>query len=117
MNLSLPSIPKLIPKVYFKDILELYRAFRRGIVFQPEDLIAAVQTPDLNHYRNLAAKDLNDLEEQEKSSLWNIGSNNWVINGEHTQSGYPIMANDPHRTQAAPSLQIYGAFSRPWDGT
>lgn len=25
-----------------------------------------------------------------------IGSNNWVIGGEHTESGFPIVANDPH---------------------
>ncbi len=25
-----------------------------------------------------------------------LGSNNWVIAGEHTQSGFPLVANDPH---------------------
>lgn len=89
----------------FKDILELYRAYRRPVTFQPEDLIAMARTPDLENYRYLAAKDLRTLVEQEKSTLWDIGSNNWVISGAHTQSGFPIMANDPHRTQATPSLR------------
>lgn len=36
------------------------------------------------------------------ASLWEMGaprmmaSNNWVISGAHTQSGQPILANDPH---------------------
>ncbi|MEN7449529.1 penicillin acylase family protein [Mesorhizobium sp. CCNWLW179-1] len=33
------------------------------------------------------------------------GSNNWVIHGSRTESGRPILANDPHRTHAIPSLR------------
>ena len=33
------------------------------------------------------------------------GSNNWVIHGSRTATGRPIMANDPHRTHAVPSLR------------
>lgn len=33
------------------------------------------------------------------------GSNNWVIAGSKTESGRPILANDPHRTHAVPSLR------------
>ena len=33
------------------------------------------------------------------------GSNNWIISGERTQSGFPILANDPHRRIALPSLR------------
>jgi penicillin amidase len=36
-----------------------------------------------------------------------IGSNNWVVSGRLSESGYPIMANDPHRVQAAPSLRYW----------
>lgn len=32
-----------------------------------------------------------------------IGSNNWVISGEHTKSGYPLVANDPHLAFVQPS--------------
>ena len=31
-----------------------------------------------------------------------IGSNNWVVNGSHTISGRPILANDPHLPPAFP---------------
>jgi penicillin amidase len=30
------------------------------------------------------------------------GSNSWVIAGEHTESGYPLLANDPHLDSAIP---------------
>ena len=33
------------------------------------------------------------------------GSNNWVINGTKPATGHPILANDPHRTIALPSLR------------
>lgn len=34
----------------------------------------------------------------------NTGSNAWVISGQHTDSGYPILANDPHLGLQIPSL-------------
>lgn len=33
-----------------------------------------------------------------------IGSNNWVVSGEKTASGYPILANDPHLGLSLPSI-------------
>ncbi|MGH7118452.1 MAG: penicillin acylase family protein, partial [Acetobacteraceae bacterium] len=41
------------------------------------------------------------------------GSNNWVIDGKHTASGRPILANDPHRLHAAPSLRYLVHLSAP----
>ncbi|MFH1531924.1 MAG: penicillin acylase family protein [Pseudomonadota bacterium] len=34
------------------------------------------------------------------------GSNAWVVGGDHTQSGKPILANDPHMTHLLPSLMV-----------
>jgi penicillin G amidase len=34
---------------------------------------------------------------------WN-GSNNWVVSGSKTQSGFPYLANDPHLGLATPSI-------------
>jgi penicillin amidase len=33
-----------------------------------------------------------------------IGSNNWAVSGTKTQSGYPILANDPHLNLTLPSI-------------
>src|SRR5207248_2565640 len=36
-----------------------------------------------------------------------VGSNNWVVSGRLTQSGFPMMMNDPHRAQSVPSLRYW----------
>jgi penicillin amidase len=33
-----------------------------------------------------------------------LGSNNWVLSGTHTQSGKPLLANDPHLSHSVPSV-------------
>ncbi len=33
-----------------------------------------------------------------------VGSNAWAVSGEHTKSGAPILANDPHLAQSMPSI-------------
>jgi len=33
-----------------------------------------------------------------------IGSNSWAISGSHTESGYPILANDPHLSAQLPPI-------------
>src|SRR5690606_31284794 len=33
-----------------------------------------------------------------------VGSNSFVVSGEHTASGSPVLANDPHLALAAPNL-------------
>ena len=33
-----------------------------------------------------------------------LGSNNWVVSGAHTQSGKPLLANDPHLDHSIPSV-------------
>lgn len=33
-----------------------------------------------------------------------VGSNSWAVSGEHTASGAPMLANDPHLTLAAPGI-------------
>lgn len=35
------------------------------------------------------------------------GSNNWMVSGDHTASGAPILANDPHLSLTSPSVWWY----------
>lgn len=35
-----------------------------------------------------------------------IGSNSWVVSGDHTTTGKPILANDPHLSVTQPSLWL-----------
>ena len=41
------------------------------------------------------------------------GSNNWAVAGNRTASGRPIMASDPHRAHAAPSLRYMVHLTAP----
>lgn len=41
------------------------------------------------------------------------GSNNWVLGGERTATGRPLLANDPHRVSALPSLRYLSHLSAP----
>jgi penicillin G amidase len=51
-----------------------------------------------------------------------IGSNNWVVAGDHTLSGKPVLANDPHLGFSMPAVWILNGLhcrtvsdSCPWD--
>jgi len=44
---------------------------------------------------------------------YGLGSNNWVVAADRTQSGKPVIANDPHRTHAVPSLRYIAHLNGP----
>ncbi len=86
------------PSLFDKDILGLYNAFRKELVFQK--VTTKDQYEDLVWNENpLPEKDL-FLQAQEME-----GSNNWIVAGNKSASGYPLLANDPHRKIALPSLR------------
>ncbi|MEM8798586.1 MAG: penicillin acylase family protein [Pseudomonadota bacterium] len=39
-----------------------------------------------------------------ETPLPGLGSNNWVVSGDHTRSGKPLLANDPHLGLSIPSI-------------
>ena len=43
----------------------------------------------------------------------NGGSNAWVMSGEHTTTGEPLLANDPHLGLSAPSIWYYAHLALP----
>ncbi len=102
----------LNPEQLMADILELYNAYRQSVKFQPEDIVIDNRRADASTFARYArlAQQNQAAEEREQA---NIGSNNWVVSGEHTQSGFPMMANDPHRRQAVPSLRYWAHLVAP----
>ena len=85
----------------FKDILELYTVYRKDIQFQKEDIALTQQDPDfvLHTLNEKIAHSYNPEEHGIE------GSNNWIVNGSRTASGHAMLANDPHRKIAVPSLR------------
>ncbi|MDH3732823.1 MAG: penicillin acylase family protein [Gemmatimonadota bacterium] len=97
------------------EILDVYNAFRGRIQFRPEHV--APEYRRSGSVGGLGALSMPGVNEPfgplERSA---IGSNNWVVDGSRTLSGNPIMANDPHRVQAAPSLRYLVHLVGPgWD--
>lgn len=86
----------------FKDILELYNAYRKDIVFEQNDINTSEEDPDAV---------MNNLNKQIPHSYNPAfghgidGSNNWIVSGNRTASGHAMLANDPHRKIAVPSLR------------
>jgi penicillin amidase len=103
----------LDPKTFPDDVLRLYNAFRNAVEFKPEDVIPefrasttramSVPVPDSRFPTPDSRLPVPDDDVNPRD----IGSNNWVVSGSRTQSSFPILANDPHRVQGAPSLRYW----------
>jgi penicillin amidase len=110
-----PGTPELEPdesidlSLLSREIMELYSAARSSVRFEPDDIV------DPNH----SAKDFIPSITQFFISPydWNpdviLGSNNWVVKGTLTETGYPFMANDPHRSLQIPSLRYWVHLNAP----
>jgi penicillin amidase len=95
-----------------KEIIELYSAFRNPLVFTPQDLSLSANT-DLRNYQYLAQKDEYAYQQIMSQEKENIGSNNWIVSGALSQSGFPLLANDPHRALSVPSLRYMVHLNAP----
>jgi len=58
---------------------------------------------------------LPDLQEWTRGlgHLEGVGSNNWVVAGTRTQSGKPLVANDPHLGLTAPAIWYFARLKAP----
>lgn len=96
--------PGIKADLLFDNVTELYDAFRKPVAFTPADLVAHANT-NAREFQQLAQADASGYESMMQTERQSIGSNNWVVSGSLSQSGYPLLANDPHRAIAAPSLR------------
>ena len=105
--------PAIDPQLLPADVLASYSAFRAGVEFKPEDIAAewrstakaAAQLQRPKPSLSVAPDPAGPADLAADSR--DIGSNNWVISGARTLSTRPILANDPHRVIAAPSLRYW----------
>jgi penicillin amidase len=84
------------------DVLKDYLLATKQVDFSAP--AATAQHANLSAERQLAAA----LDTQSTE-----GSNNWVIAPSRTETGRPILANDPHRQLGAPSLRYIVALNAP----
>lgn len=100
------------PQGLLEDIVGLYEAFRKTISFQPEDLVAYSNTDEAD-YKRLKLQDQLAYDEITSQEQRSIGSNNWIVSGSKSESGFPMLANDPHRALAIPSLRYMVHLNAP----
>ncbi|MGG5258112.1 penicillin acylase family protein [Phycicoccus avicenniae] len=80
-----------------------------GLTSGDPDVVAATTTP--------GAKDAYALVERALASIPQlvgrgdgVGSNSWVVSGDHTASGKPLLANDPHLGVGQPGIWIQNSL-------
>ncbi|UFH53983.1 penicillin acylase family protein [Spirosoma sp. KNUC1025] len=88
----------------FQPILELYEAFRLPLKFQGRE--SKIDENEACHSRDA-------IDKWFATEKQYVGSNNWIISGKRSASGYPMLANDPHRAQSTPSLRYWVHLNAP----
>lgn len=73
----------------------------KGTVFEKPGIVPV--KPAIADSLYLNKKDIASAKEISKPDI-NNGSNNWVVAGSKTQSGAPILCNDPHLELSLPSI-------------
>jgi len=114
-----PGNPNLKPadgidlSLISNNILEIYNAYnaaRSAVEFAPKDIV-------IPSYRGKTSTGIRDSfifpSILNTHNEMFIGSNNWVVNGMHTFTRHPFMANDPHRIQRIPSLRYWVHLTAP----
>ncbi len=79
-----------------EDVLTVYNLATRPVVFPGAETASANFTP------------LGQAQLRE-----GLGSNNWVVAPDRTDTGRPILADDPHRAHAVPSLRYVAHLVAP----
>ena len=101
-DLRLDSLVKEI--LSYSDVMDLYKAFKRPVNYLPEDILAFSDRNSTENYMVLSSR-MNEEQISLNEEKQVIGSNNWVVSGALSESGFPLLANDPHRAMSAPSLR------------
>ncbi len=88
------------------NVLQYYNSFKAPLKFLSEDIASADRNENSATLLSTKIGESNYVNESE-------GSNNWVIDGKHTMSNFPMLANDPHRAITTPSLRYIVHLSAP----
>lgn len=114
-NPDLKMDPAIDASILNKDILHLYNAFRTPIHYTPDELAPGYRG-NAQALSEVNAWYPTPTPVQLSDEFTNTGSNNWVVSGSRTPTTFPLVANDPHRVQEAPSLRYWVHLVAPgWD--
>ena len=96
----------LLKEFNIDKLVNLFRGYEKNnlVIVPPQNLFEGEELDATEHFSN-ALDYIDDLSEID------IGSNSWVIGGEHTISGKPMIAGDPHRGLDTPSVYYQNHIS------
>jgi penicillin G amidase len=89
---------------YPKENPYIVNDFVLGASLQQQESQLAAQTPDISSLFSSIAQKEKSLDGILDPGSESIGSNNWVISGQLTATGKPMLANDMHLDQQIPSI-------------
>lgn len=82
----------------------------KGTLFDPPSIVPLKPlSADSIYFGKKETTDAKEISKPDK----NNGSNNWVVSGNKTQSGFPILANDPHLDLSLPSIWFEQQLTTP----
>ncbi len=90
-------------------IMDLYFSSRSSVRFDAEDTVAS----SLRNQASASPWSPPSISPNDLNLSMTLGSNNWAVKGELTTSGFPFMANDPHRSLQVPSLRYWVHLNAP----
>jgi len=106
--------PAIDTSLLSNDILKVFHAFRTELHFTADEIAPEYRNPKPIARLQTLIDVPSPLDQSTRRE--DIGSNNWVVSGKLTMSGYPLLMNDPHRVQEAPSLRYWVHLNAPgWD--
>jgi penicillin amidase len=87
------------------EVLDAFKLATAPVTFTPERLSASLD----EIWVWTKVTDLGDVVQDAAFE----GSNNWVVHGNLTSTGRPILASDPHRAHSLPSLRYLVHLTAP----
>lgn len=111
------AVARLLDAVGDNDVLAAYDDFKNAPAFRANELQQGVRRPAAPAIPAAVTTDTSiEYSSATGAPADRWESNNWVVSGARSASGKPILANDPHRTIATPSLRYLVHLTAPgWD--
>jgi len=105
-NPDLKMDPAIDVALLTDNVLDIYSARLAPVRFKPEQIEAGSRrTASLEAPGETLMAAAEYVEPHDPRA--DQGSNNWVVNGNLTTSGYPLVVGDPHRNVQIPSVRYW----------
>ncbi len=97
------------PPAATADLAKLYRGLG---LYRPRPVTTSNASPEPQTLAGLIGRDM-ERWTQELGNIEGKGSNNWVVSGARSQTGMPLLANDPHLGLSAPAIWYFARLQAP----